>query len=85
MSVHALTFDDWTQARAALHPEGRAFIDGDYVAARSGETFPRVSPIDGSHLADIARCGAADIDAAVAAARRSFESGVWRSCCASPP
>jgi gamma-glutamyl-gamma-aminobutyraldehyde dehydrogenase len=78
MTVHDLDFDHWRAARAALQPEGRAFIDGAYVAARSGETFARTSPIDGSHLADIARCGAADIDAAVAAARRSFEAGVWR-------
>jgi acyl-CoA reductase-like NAD-dependent aldehyde dehydrogenase len=37
-----------------------------------------VSPIDGSLICEVARGAAADIDLAVAAARRSFESGSWR-------
>ena len=68
----------WLARAAALKPEGRAFIDGDYTAAVSGETFSRVSPIDGRVLAEIASGDAADIDRAVAAARRTFEAGVWR-------
>ncbi len=68
----------WLARAAALKPEGRAFIDGAYVAAASGETFARVSPVDGRAFADIASGDAADIDRAVAAARRSFEAGVWR-------
>jgi gamma-glutamyl-gamma-aminobutyraldehyde dehydrogenase len=67
------------QARAdALTIETRAFIDGAYVAARSGKTFPRVSPIDGRVIAEVADCDAADVDAAVEAARRAFEKGEWR-------
>ena len=68
----------WEARAAALKPEGRAFIDGAFVAAASGETFARVSPIDGRAFADIASGDAADIDRAVAAARKAFESGVWR-------
>ena len=68
----------WLARAAALKPEGRAFIDGDYTAAVSGETFSRVSPIDGRVVAEIASGDAADIDRAVAAARRTFEAGVWR-------
>jgi gamma-glutamyl-gamma-aminobutyraldehyde dehydrogenase len=68
----------WEARAAALEPEGRAFIDGRYVDAVSGETFARVSPIDGRAFADIASCDSADVDRAVAAARRSFASGVWR-------
>ena len=68
----------WVARAAALKPEGRAFIDGAYVAAASGETFARVSPIDGRAFADIASGDSADIDRAVAAARRSFAAGVWR-------
>ena len=63
---------------AALRPKGRAFIDGAYVAAASGETFVRVSPLDGRAFADIVSGDAADIKRAVAAARRSFAAGVWR-------
>jgi gamma-glutamyl-gamma-aminobutyraldehyde dehydrogenase len=68
----------WLARAAALKPEGRAFIDGAYVPALSGKTFAKSSPIDGRVFAEVADCGVADIDRAVAAARRSFESGVWR-------
>lgn len=68
----------WLERAAGLKLEGRAFIDGAYVAALSGKTFAKSSPIDGRVFAEIADCEAADIDRAVAAARRSFESGVWR-------
>jgi 4-guanidinobutyraldehyde dehydrogenase/NAD-dependent aldehyde dehydrogenase len=37
-----------------------------------------VSPIDGRVLAKVASSDAADVELAVAAARRSFESGTWR-------
>jgi len=36
-----------------------------------------VSPVDGRVIARVASCDAADVDAAVAAARRAFESGAW--------
>jgi len=68
----------WLERAAALEPEGRAFIDGAYVSALSGKTFAKASPIDGRVFAQVADCDAADIDRAVAAARRSFASGVWR-------
>jgi len=68
----------WLERAAALQPEGRAFIDGAYVPALSGKTWSKTSPIDGRAFAEVADCDAADIDRAVAAARRSFESGVWR-------
>jgi 4-(gamma-glutamylamino)butanal dehydrogenase len=68
----------WLERVAGLKPEGRAFIDGTYVPALSGKTFAKASPIDGRVFAEVADCEAADIDRAVAAARRSFESGVWR-------
>jgi gamma-glutamyl-gamma-aminobutyraldehyde dehydrogenase len=68
----------WERSAAALRIEGRAFIDGRYVAAQSGRTFDDISPIDGKVIGQVARCEAADIDAAVAGARATFESGVWR-------
>jgi acyl-CoA reductase-like NAD-dependent aldehyde dehydrogenase len=69
---------DWVQYLTGLRPEGRAFIDGRHVEARSGERFEDVSPIDGKVAAAVARGASADIDAAVLSARASFESGVWR-------
>ena len=46
------------------------FIDGKRVASK--RTFANCSPIDGKHLADISAGGAAEVNAAVAAARRAF-------------
>ena len=68
----------WERSAAALRIEGRAFINGRHVSARSGRSFDDISPIDGKVIGQVARCEAADIDIAVAAARTTFESGVWR-------
>jgi gamma-glutamyl-gamma-aminobutyraldehyde dehydrogenase len=72
------TRDGWLARAAALAVEGRAFIDGSYVAAADGATFAKVSPIDGKVFAHVADCGATDIDHAVHSARKAFDSGVWR-------
>jgi 4-guanidinobutyraldehyde dehydrogenase/NAD-dependent aldehyde dehydrogenase len=68
---------NWHERARALTPESRAFIDGRYVAAASGATFDCVSPIDGRVLAKVASTDAADVDLAVAAARRTFDRGTW--------
>ncbi len=65
------------EAAAQVQPEGRAFIDGQYVDALSGATFDCVSPIDGSVIAQIAACDAPDVDRAVAGARAAFAKGTW--------
>ena len=52
------------------------FIDGEWVNPASGQTLPMICPSDALAIGAIARGGAADIDAAVAAARRAFE-GEW--------
>lgn len=67
----------WLQKAQTLRIEGRAFVDGVYVDAQSAATFTSHSPIDGSPLAAVAQCAGVDVDLAVTAARRSFESGVW--------
>ena len=67
----------WRKLADEVRPEGRAFIDGAYVDAVCGETFDSVDPATGAVLGKVASGGAADVDRAVAAARRAFESGVW--------
>jgi len=57
--------------------DGRALINGERVAARSGHTFHCISPVDGRVLSDVARCDEADIDAAVRAGRAAFEDRRW--------
>ncbi|MFO1408388.1 MAG: aldehyde dehydrogenase [Steroidobacteraceae bacterium] len=68
---------DWRARARDLTPEWRAWIDGRYVPAASGETFDCVSPVDGRVLAKVASTDGPDVDRTVAAARRSFERGVW--------
>jgi acyl-CoA reductase-like NAD-dependent aldehyde dehydrogenase len=72
------TRKDWETLASTTRPEGRAFIDGKLTAARSGETFDDVSPIDGRVIAHVARGSAADVDLAVASGRAVFERGAWR-------
>src|SRR4051794_31065413 len=51
-------------------------IDGQWVDAESGKTFETPNPATGETLAEVAEADKADIDKAVAAARRAFE-GKW--------
>ena len=53
------------------------FIDGKFVPAQSGETFDVINPATGEVFAKAAAGGAADIDLAVKAARRAFDTGPW--------
>lgn len=55
----------------------KLFIDGAFVDAQSGQTFESIDPGTGSPIAAVARAGAVDAEAAIAAARRAFDSGAW--------
>ncbi len=59
-------------------PLANLWIDGEQVSARSEESTAVLNPATGEVLAQVAQAGPEDIDAAVAAARRSFERGDWR-------
>src|SRR5579871_3211650 len=72
------TREGWLARARSLEIEGRAFIDGAYVSALDGAVFAKISPIDGKAFAEVADCGAADVDRAVKVARAAFECGVWR-------
>ncbi|WP_454684916.1 aldehyde dehydrogenase [Ancylobacter moscoviensis] len=71
------TPSDWKTLAAGLRIRSQAFIDGRFRDAADGRTFETVNPATGAKIADVAACDAADVDLAVAAARRSFEAGVW--------
>ena len=58
--------------------DGRALIDGQRVAARSGALFDCVSPVDGTLLTQVARCDVSDVDIAVQAGRAAFDDKRWR-------
>ena len=71
------TVQDWRERAAALAINGQAFIDGRYVDAASAETFDDVTPIDGRVIARVASTDTVDVERAVVAARRAFDSGAW--------
>jgi phenylacetaldehyde dehydrogenase len=59
------------------------FIDGKFVPAQSGQTFDVINPATGEVFAKAAAAGAADIDLAVKAARKAFDTGPWSTLNAS--
>ncbi|PND54401.1 betaine-aldehyde dehydrogenase [Mycobacterium sp. ENV421] len=72
-------------AQPSLLPGVRAFlaasksllIGGQWVQAASGESFATIDPSTGNTLTEVAHGRVADIDDAVRAARRAFDSGPW--------
>jgi hypothetical protein len=66
-----------TPITAGLKHPDRLFIDGRWVAPAAGGRIEVISPIDESVAGVVAGAGGADMDAAVNAARRAFDSGPW--------
>ncbi|MBT8162217.1 MULTISPECIES: aldehyde dehydrogenase family protein [Arthrobacter] len=64
----------WQSRADALTIDGRAFVDGRRAEGCDRSSRPTISPIDGRVLAELAACRPADVDTAVAAARRAFPS-----------
>ena len=65
----------------------KMFVDGAFVDALSGETMEVLNPATGEVIAEVPRAGEEDVDRAVAAAERAWETGARRrrrtgcSCC----
>lgn len=57
----------------------KLLIDGRWVAAKSGKTFETINPANEEVLGLVAEGDKADVDEAVKAARKAFESGKWHS------
>ena len=55
----------------------RHLIDGDWRDSADGATFDRVSPAHGVLVTRAAKGGAAETEAAIAAARAAFDDGRW--------
>ena len=72
-----LTHEEYRALAAKLALPTNAFIDGSYRPAASGKTFATVNPATGETLAEIAACGAEDVDFAVLKAREAFDDGRW--------
>jgi phenylacetaldehyde dehydrogenase len=55
----------------------RMLIDGRFVLAASGKTFPVYNPATGEVVARVPEAETEDVDRAVIAARRAFDEGPW--------
>lgn len=55
----------------------KLLINGKFVEAASGKTFPSLDPRNGEVIANVAEGDAEDINRAVAAARKAFDEGPW--------
>src|SRR2546423_14945603 len=55
--------------------QNQLFINGEFVDAKSGETFATINPATEETITDVASAGVEDVDAAVKAARAQMEPG----------
>jgi gamma-glutamyl-gamma-aminobutyraldehyde dehydrogenase len=68
---------EWHARAASLRYETGHFIDGRYVDSAAKGRFTVVNPATGAALCEASAGSAADIDLAVASAKRAFASRVW--------
>jgi aldehyde dehydrogenase (NAD+) len=73
--------DKWAYAPAPeahnyikIQSRYKLFINGKFVAPKSGKYFPSINPATEEKLADIAEANASDVDSAVKAARRAYRN-----------
>jgi len=67
----------WLAKSKSLKIRSEAFIDGKWVNAGSGRTFDAINPATNTVITRVAACEIKDVDLAVSAARKAFNSGVW--------
>jgi len=68
-----------TEVTPNLKLQTDLFVNGEFVPAASGRRFATINPATEEKIADVAEAGHEDLDSAVAAARKAFESGPWAS------
>src|SRR5215469_3941002 len=74
MAIHVTD----SQESAFLQQQSiKMLIGGQWVYSASGKTFDTINPSTGEVLAKVAEGDQEDINRAVAAARKAFESGPW--------
>src|SRR5579871_3506789 len=74
-----VTIDPRVSGRTAdfVQKDHRMLIDGRFVAAAAGRTFPVYNPATGDVITHVPEAEAEDVDRAVRAARRAFDEGPW--------
>jgi aldehyde dehydrogenase (NAD+) len=73
--------DPMVTAKAPKHstilPEGRLYIDGELRGAAGDRTYDNIGPWTGEVVGVAADASAADVELAIAAARRAFDTTDW--------
>jgi gamma-glutamyl-gamma-aminobutyraldehyde dehydrogenase len=77
MDASTYTHDFWRSKVSSLKFRTQHFIDGAYVASADGRTFPTINPATSGTITEVARGGEAEINRAVAVARKAFKLGAW--------
>lgn len=74
--MNAFEYAPAPESRAVVDiaPSYGLFIDGEFADAADGKSFKTVSPASEEVLSEVAQAGAEDVDRAVRAARRAFQS-----------
>ena len=74
-----VTIDPRVSSRTADFVQGthHMLIDGRFVSAAAGQTFPVYNPATGDVITRVPEAEAEDVDRAVRAARRAFDEGPW--------
>ncbi len=75
--LHALDYRAPVTAVELPLLQRQAYVDGAWVDADSGETFPVVNPATGEVVAEVPRMGAAETRRALAAAERALPA--WKA------
>ncbi len=78
-TMATVTIDPRVSERTAdfVQKDHRMLIDGRFVAAAAGQTFPVYNPATGDVITHVPEAEAEDVDRAVRAARRAFDEGPW--------
>ncbi len=75
---NALSQHEYSEAaKKALARKPQLFIDNEWVDSTSGETIAVIDPSSGKEVSRFVDASDADVDRAVAAARRAFDDGRW--------
>jgi acyl-CoA reductase-like NAD-dependent aldehyde dehydrogenase len=69
--------ESW-RANPSLQPERRMLVGGKFVEAASGERIDVENPASGEAFTTVPAASAEDVDVAVRAARKTFDSQIWR-------
>jgi acyl-CoA reductase-like NAD-dependent aldehyde dehydrogenase len=77
MNLTSLDTKEWHARAARLRFETRHFIDGQFVDSAAKGRFTVTNPATGQPLCEVSAGTSADVNLAVAAAKRSFSSRVW--------